>query len=66
MTRLLAHAITRRAASGPDVGLRGQPLEQIAGGELELWATRWDSEPSLSRAPALRPTLSFFRVLFRM
>ena len=52
MTRLLAHAITRRAASGPDVGLRGQPLEQIAGGELELWATRWDAEPSLSRDDA--------------
>jgi hypothetical protein len=52
VTRLLAHAITRRAASGPDVGLRGQPLEQIAGGELELWATRWDAEPSLSRDDA--------------
>jgi len=52
VTRLLAHAITRRAASGPDIGLRGQPLEQIAGGELELWATRWDAEPSLSRDDA--------------
>jgi len=52
VTPLLAHAITRRAASGPDSGLRGQPLEQIAGGELALWATRWDAEASLSRDDA--------------
>jgi hypothetical protein len=27
-------------------------LEQIAGGELGLWATRWDAEPALSRDDA--------------
>jgi hypothetical protein len=52
VTRLLAHAITRRATGGPATGLRGQPLEQIAGGELGLWATRWDAEPTLSRDDA--------------
>ncbi|MDQ6858309.1 MAG: GvpL/GvpF family gas vesicle protein [Chloroflexota bacterium] len=52
MTRLLAHAITRRAAAGPDTGLRGLPLEQITGGELGLWATRWEGEPTLSRDDA--------------
>ena len=49
MTRLLAHAITRRATGGPETGLRGRPLEQIAAGELGLWATVWDGEPTLSR-----------------
>ena len=52
MTRLFAHAITRRATGGPLVGLRGKPLEQITGGELGLWATRWDGEPTLSRDDA--------------
>ena len=52
MTRLLAHAITRRAASGPASGLGGRPLEQIAAGGLGLWATRWDGEPVLSRDDA--------------
>jgi hypothetical protein len=52
VTRLLAHAITRRATGGPVAGLRGRPLEQIAGGELGLWATRWDDEPTLSRDDA--------------
>ena len=52
MTRLLAHAITRRATGGPEAGIRGRPLEQIAAGELGLWATRWDGEPTLSRADA--------------
>ena len=52
MTRLLAHAITRRATGGPPTGLRGRPLEQIAAGELGLWATRWDEEPTLSRDDA--------------
>jgi len=52
MTRLLAHAITRRATGGPSTGLRGRPLEQIAAGELDLWATRWDGEPTLSRDDA--------------
>lgn len=52
MTRLLAHAITRRATGGPEAGLRGRPLEQIASGELGLWATRWDGEPTLSRDDA--------------
>ena len=52
MTRLLAHAITRRTTGGPATGLRGQPLDQIAGGELGLWATRWDAEPALSRDDA--------------
>jgi len=52
VTRLLAHAITRRATGGPALGLRGRPLEQIAGGELGLWATRWDEDPTLSRDDA--------------
>jgi hypothetical protein len=52
VTRLLAHAITRRATGGPGAGLRGRPLEQIAAGELGLWATRWDGEPTLSRDDA--------------
>jgi hypothetical protein len=52
VTRLLAHAITRRATGGPTAGLRGLPLEQIAAGELGLWATRWDGEPTLSRDDA--------------
>ena len=52
MTRLLAHAITRRATGGPTAGLRGRPLEQIAAGELGLWATLWDGEPTLSRDDA--------------
>jgi hypothetical protein len=52
VTRLLAHAITRRATGGPEVGLGGRPLEQIAAGELDLWATRWDGEPTLSRDDA--------------
>jgi len=52
VTRLLAHAITRRATGGPPTGLRGRPLEQIAAGELGLWATRWDEEPTLSRDDA--------------
>ena len=52
MTRLLAHAITRRATGGPEAGLRGRPLEQIAAGELGLWATLWDGEPTLSRDDA--------------
>ncbi|MHB8631356.1 MAG: GvpL/GvpF family gas vesicle protein [Candidatus Limnocylindria bacterium] len=52
MTRLLAHAITRRATGGPLVGLRGKPLEQINASELGLWATRWDGEPTLSREDA--------------
>jgi hypothetical protein len=52
VTRLLAHAITRRATGGPVAGLRGRPLEQIAAGELGLWATRWDDEPTLSRDDA--------------
>ena len=52
MTRLLAHAITRRTTGGPALGLRGRPLEQIAGGELGLWATRWDEDPTLSRDDA--------------
>ena len=52
MTRLLAHAITRRATGGPEAGLRGRPLEQIAAGELGLWATVWDGEPTLSRDDA--------------
>jgi hypothetical protein len=50
--RLLAHAITRRATGGPQAGLRGRPLEQIAAGELGLWATLWDGEPTLSRDDA--------------
>jgi hypothetical protein len=52
VTRLLAHAITRRATGGPEVGIRGRPLEQIAAGELGLWATLWDGEPTLSRDDA--------------
>jgi len=52
VTRLLAHAITRRATGGPEAGIRGRPLEQIAGGELGLWATIWDGEPTLSRDDA--------------
>jgi Gas vesicle synthesis protein GvpL/GvpF len=52
VTRLLAHAITRRATGGPEAGLRGRPLEQIAAGELGLWATLWDGEPTLSRDDA--------------
>jgi hypothetical protein len=52
VTRLLAHAITRRATGGPEAGLRGRPLEQIAAGELGLWATRWEGEPTLSRDDA--------------
>jgi hypothetical protein len=52
VTRLLAHAITRRATGGPSAGLRGRPLEQIAAGELGLWATLWDGEPTLSRDDA--------------
>jgi hypothetical protein len=52
VTRLLAHAITRRATGGPDAGLGGRPLEQIAAGELGVWATRWDDEPTLSRDDA--------------
>jgi len=52
VTRLLAHAITRRATGGPSAGLRGKPLEQITAGELGLWATRWDDEPTLSRDDA--------------
>jgi hypothetical protein len=52
VTRLLAHAITRRATGGPTAGLRGRPLEQIAAGELGLWATLWDGEPTLSREDA--------------
>jgi len=52
VTRLLAHAITRRATGGPELGLGGRPLEQIAAGELGLWATRWDGEPTLSRDDA--------------
>jgi hypothetical protein len=52
VTRFLAHAITRRAADGPEAGLRGRPLEQITAGELGLWATRWDGEPTLSRDDA--------------
>jgi hypothetical protein len=52
VTRLLAHAITRRATGGPEAGLRGQPLEQIAAGEFGLWATCWDGEPTLSRDDA--------------
>jgi hypothetical protein len=52
VTRLLAHAITRRATGGPALGLGGRPLEQIAAGELGLWATRWDGEPVLSRDDA--------------
>ena len=52
MTRLLAHAITRRTTGGPETGLRGQPLAQIGGGDLWLWATRWDAEPALSRDDA--------------
>ena len=52
MTRLLAHAITRRVTGGPALGLRGRPLEQIAAGELGLWATRWDDDPALSRDDA--------------
>jgi gas vesicle protein GvpL/GvpF len=52
VTRLLAHAITRRATGGPEAGLRGRPLQQIAAGELGLWATLWDGEPTLSRDDA--------------
>jgi hypothetical protein len=52
VTRLLAHAITRRATGGPEAGIRGRPLEQIAAGELGLWATLWDGEPMLSRDDA--------------
>jgi hypothetical protein len=52
VTRLLAHAITRRATGGPEAGIRGRPLEQIAAGELGLWATLWDGEPTLSRDDA--------------
>ena len=52
MTRLLAHAITRRATGGPEAGIRGLPLEQVAAGELGLWATVWDGEPTLSRDDA--------------
>jgi hypothetical protein len=52
VTRLLAHAITRRATGGPDSGIRGLPIEQVAAGELGLWATVWDGEPTLSRADA--------------
>ena len=52
MTRLLAHAITRRATGGPEAGIRGRPLEQITAGELGLWATLWDDEPTLSRDDA--------------
>ncbi|HEV2250826.1 MAG TPA: GvpL/GvpF family gas vesicle protein [Candidatus Limnocylindria bacterium] len=52
MTRLLAHAITRRVTGGPERGLRGRPLEQISAGELGLWATLWDGEPVLSRDDA--------------
>jgi len=52
MTRLLAHAITRRATGGPQLGLRGRPLDQISAGELGLWATRWDGEPTLTRDDA--------------
>ena len=52
MTRLLAHAITRRSAGGPEAGLRGLPLQQITAGELGLWATRWAGEPTLSRDDA--------------
>jgi hypothetical protein len=52
VTRLLAHAITRRATAGPGAGLRGQPLEQITAGDLGLWATRWAGEPVLSRDDA--------------
>lgn len=52
MNRLLAHAITRRATGGPGIGLRGRPLEQIAAGDLGLWATAWDGEPTLTRDDA--------------
>jgi hypothetical protein len=52
VTRLLAHAITRRSTGGPEAGLRGLALEQIAAGELGLWATLWDGEPVLSRDDA--------------
>jgi hypothetical protein len=47
VTRLLAHAITRRATGGPEAGIRGRPLEQIAAGELGLWATICDAGPCL-------------------
>jgi hypothetical protein len=52
VTRYLAHAITRRTTGGPAAGLRGQPLDQIAAGDLSLWATRWDAAPTLSRDDA--------------
>jgi len=52
VTRLLAHAITRRATGGPESGVGGRPLEQIAAGELGLWATVWEGEPKLSRDDA--------------
>lgn len=52
MTRLLAHAITRRATGGPAAGIGGRPLEQVAAGELGLWATLWDGEPTLTRDDA--------------
>lgn len=52
MSPLLAHAITRRATGGPERGLRGRPLEQIAAGELALWATVWDGAPTLTRDDA--------------
>jgi hypothetical protein len=52
VTRLLAHAITRRTTGGPASGVRGRPLEQIGAGELGLWATLWDGEPMLVRDDA--------------
>jgi hypothetical protein len=52
VTRLLAHAITRRTTGGPAAGLRGRPLEQIVAADLGLWATRWEGEPTLSRDDA--------------
>lgn len=52
MTRLLAHAITRRSTGGPSAGLRGQPLEQVLAADLGLWATQWSGEPILTRDDA--------------
>lgn len=52
MSRYLAHAITRRRTGGPDVGLRGQVLRWIDGGELGVWVTEWSETSALTRDDA--------------
>lgn len=52
MSRLLAHAITRRETRGPDAGLRGQPIRWIGGAELGIWVTEWAGDPTLTRDDA--------------